>query len=239
MSWHAELVAPMDAHRQLAVTVDGGPGVTAVTGPNGSGKTTLLRVLAGVHPVHSAMVRLGERVVHDTARGRCMPPEQRRVGYVPQGYGLFPHLDVVDNVAFGLSTGAGALARGERRARAEAVLTELGVGSLASRRVHGLSGGEAQRVALARALVTDPAMLLLDEPLAALDARQRREVRTFLAERLGNLGCPTVLVTHDLRDLTELDATVVVLEDGRVVQQGTPDELAAAPATAFVSELAR
>ena len=91
----------------------------------------------------------------------------------------------------------------------------------------------------ARALVTDPALLLLDEPLAALDARQRREVRTFLAERLGNLGCPTVLVTHDLRDLTELDATVVVLEDGRVVQQGTPDELAAAPATAFVSELAR
>lgn len=212
-------------------------GTLAVLGPNGSGKTTLLRVLAGALRPERAEITIADAVLHSTERGVALPIEERRVGYVPQGYGLFPHLDVLGNVAFGLTTGSGRLDRDEAIGRARTLLTELGCEQLAGRRVDELSGGERQRVALARALVLEPELLLLDEPLAALDPATRREVRGFLAERLRAFGRPTVVVTHDPRDVQALDPEVAIMEAGRVVQQGTLAELRAAPASDLVAEL--
>ena len=169
------------------------------------------------------------------ARNIDVPMEERRVGYVPQGYGLFPHMTVLENVCFGLSV-RGRVDAASRRAMGLAQLESLGCASLAARMPERLSGGEQQRVALARALVTEPAMVLLDEPLAALDAISRRSVRRFLSSRLAQLAQPSVIVTHDIRDVEALGADVCVLEEGRVVQSGTPDELRAAPASPFVAE---
>lgn len=196
-------------------------GAVSLIGPNGSGKTTVLRVLAGALRPDSGEVGLGGRPV--AGDGGWVPPEDRRVAYVPQGLGLFPHLTVVDNVAFGAD-----------RERAWAMLETLGLRSLAERRPGGLSGGEAQRVALARALVTDPQLLLLDEPLAALDVGARREVRAWLVAQLA--GRDVVWVTHDARDVRALRGQVVVLNDGAVVQRGRPPELASDPANPFVAE---
>ncbi len=227
--WRASVRARLGA-LELDVDLEGGPGVLAIVGPNGSGKTTLLRILAGAVAAQRAELVVGERPLD------VLPVEARGVGYVPQGFGLFPHLDVLGNVAFGLSTRG--VPRAERRERARRLLAELGCEGLAARGVHSLSGGEQQRVALARALVIEPRLLLLDEPLAALDATTRRTVRTFLAERLRAYGRPTLLVTHDPRDIAALDATVCVLEAGRAVQRGTLEALRADPATDFVAEFA-
>ena len=228
-------------HRQgaLQLSVDLAPSgsVLALAGPNGSGKTTLLRILAGALRADHAHITVGAEVWADADRKLHRPPEARRVGYLPQGYGLFPHLDVLDNMAFGLSTGAARRPRAERRAHARAVLAELGASDLAERSVAALSGGQQQRVALARALAAGPTLLLLDEPLAALDVTHRRSVRQLLAERLPALPCPSVVVTHDRRDLQALGAEVVVLDGGRVVQTGTVEALQASPATPFVAEL--
>lgn len=233
--WSAALTAGAGPFR-LDVTVGGGPGVVAIIGPNGSGKTTLLRVLAGAVPAERAELVVGGRTLAASAEGIDVPMEERRIGYVPQGYGLFPHLDVLDNVAFGLSTAGRGVPSSERRTRARKVLEELGAGGLAGRRVQGLSGGEQQRVALARALVIEPELLLLDEPLAALDVSRRRTVRDFLADRLRRFARPTVLATHDVRDVAALDAVVYVLDAGRVAQRGSLAELRAAPASDFVAE---
>jgi ABC-type sulfate/molybdate transport systems ATPase subunit len=223
---------------ELAVELDGEAGPLALVGPNGSGKTTLLRVLAGALAPTQAEIELDGEVLTSTRRGIDVAIEDRRVGYVPQGYGLFVHLSALDNVAFGLSTGPRRIARAARRRRAQALLDELGCGELAARAVAGLSGGEQQRVALARALVIEPRLLLLDEPLAALDASTRRAVRARLTEHLREFDGPSILVTHDARDVAALDVPVCVLERGRVVQRGTLDELRAAPASEFVAEFA-
>jgi ABC-type sulfate/molybdate transport systems ATPase subunit len=214
----------------------GGEGALALIGPNGSGKTTALRALTGALELDAARVVVGGEVLEDTAAGVCVPVELRRVGYVPQDHGLFRHLSVVDNVAFGLRLGPGRLDTDEARARARAALAELGCEALSGRRPRALSGGEAQRVALARALVLEPRLLLLDEPTSALDAVTRRAVRAALARRLGARAEPTVLVTHDVRDVVALGARVCALDRGKLVQQGTLEELRAAPATAFVAE---
>lgn len=232
--WRAALRVVLDRFR-LDVEIAGGAGVLAVVGENGSGKTTLLRALAGAVPTERAEVVIGDRTLASSARGIDTPMERRCVGYVPQGYGLFPHLDVRDNVAFGLRAARG-LARGQARERASTLLAELGLEALARRAVGSLSGGERQRVALARALVLEPELLLLDEPLAALDATTRRAVRLFLAERLVAFGRPSVIVTHDVRDVAALDARVCVLAGGRVLQVGELAELRAAPASDFVRE---
>lgn len=227
--------ATMRAHLgpfTLDVELGGDDGVLALIGPNGSGKTTALRVLAGALAAERAVIEVDGRSL-DGPDGH-VPLEHRRVGYLPQGHGLFPHLSAEDNVAFGLSMGPRRRPKAERRAAARALLGELGCAELASRSVAGLSGGERQRVALARALIVEPALLLLDEPLAALDAISRRAVRRFLAERLPAYGRPAVLVTHDVRDVEALDATVCALEGGKVIQRGTLAELRAAPATPFV-----
>ncbi len=220
----------------LDVELAGDDQPLALVGPNGSGKTTLLRMVAGAVKPNEGEIEIAGEVVFDSTQAIDVPSERRHVGYLPQGYGLFPHLRVVDNVAFGLSTGPRKKARAERRAIARRLLAELDCLHLQARLPRHLSGGEQQRVALARALAVDPSLLLLDEPLAALDIAARRAVRSFLAERLRTMGRPSIFVTHDVRDVHALEATVCVLDAGGIVQRGTPEELRAAPATDFVAE---
>lgn len=232
MSYHVEIRLRLGA-LDLDVDLDGGPRPVAVVGPNGSGKTTLLRAIAGAHRPDAGTIRLGERLVFDAERGIDAPPEERRVGYVPQGHGLFPHLTALDNVAFG----APGATRVERRRAARAALEEVDAAALGDRAVGALSGGERQRVALARAMVVEPAILLLDEPMASLDVTARRATRDHLARHLAERPTPTIVVTHDPRDLRALGASVVVLEAGRVAQRGAPAEIAARPATEFAAAL--
>lgn len=208
----------------------------AIVGENGAGKTTLLRALVGGVAPRAGRVVLADHLLFDRGSGVDLPPEQRRIGYVPQGTALFPHMSVADNVGFGLRAHAG-LDAGARAQKVAATLDQLGCADLQHQRPADLSGGERQRVALARAVITKPAALVLDEPLAALDASARRELRGFLAQVLGEWGVPTVVVTHDPRDVVALGADVLVLAEGRVVQQGTVDGCRANPANAFVSEL--
>jgi len=230
MSWSARVRARAG---ELVLDVQvSGTGITALLGPNGAGKSTLLRALAGLHPIDSGRIVLENVVVADTAAGVRVPPEARRVGYLPQGYALFPHLSALDNVAFRLARQP----RRARRQRARAALQDLDAAHLADRRPAALSGGERQRVALARALVVEPRLLLLDEPLAALDVGVRRATRAFLAERVRAAGVPAVLITHDLRDVHALADQVLVLEAGRVVQAGPPAQINSAPASAFAAE---
>ncbi len=211
-----------------------GEGVVALVGPNGSGKTSLLRTIAGAyHPARGKLI-LGSRTLFDTASGVFVPPEHRRIGYVPQGYGLFPHLRVVENVAFGLRSRE--LTREQRRAAACASLEQFGCSHLADRYPARLSGGEQQRVALARAAIVDPELLLLDEPLAALDASARRTMRSTLAREIRARETPAIVVTHHAADVQALAGHVFVIEAGRVVQSGPPDDLREHPATAFVAE---
>lgn len=228
--WQVELRGQLGA-LELDVAFETGDGPTLLVGPNGAGKTTVLRAIAGAPLGLRGRIRLGDRTLLDTDTGLALPPEQRRIGYVPQGLGLFPHLSALDNVAFGCGFGPQA------RKRARAMLEEVEAGALADRRVHELSGGQRQRVALARALAPEPGGLLLDEPLSALDVGQRRRTRAFLQEHLRHPGRPAVVVTHDLRDILGLGGEIVVLDHGRVTQRGTAAELARAPTSEWVAEL--
>lgn len=233
--WRASVRVSLGGFR-LEVDLQGNGQVLALVGPNGSGKTTLLRALTGAIAGEQAELVVAGRVLESSHQGICLPVEQRRIGYVPQGYGLFPHLTALQNVAFGLSTGPAKLGKNARIEKARSMLRELGCEQLGARRVRELSGGEQQRVALARALVLDPRLLLLDEPLAALDAASRRSNRQFLAHQIALFGRPTVLVTHDARDVQALNAHIAVLEAGRLVQQGTLQSLRSDPASDFVAE---
>jgi molybdate transport system ATP-binding protein len=210
-------------------------GVTALLGPNGAGKSTTLQALAGLLRVSSGAVTLDGVVLDDAQRGVHLPAEERRVGIVFQDYLLFPHLSARDNVAFGLR--ARGIGKAEAREVADRWLTRMGLAAHAARRPRELSGGQAQRVALARALATEPRLLLLDEPLAALDAGTRMSVRTDLRGHLDEFGGATVVVTHDPLDALVLADHVVVIEDGRVVQAGTPAEVARQPRTRYVASL--
>jgi molybdate transport system ATP-binding protein len=212
--------------------------VTAVVGPNGAGKSTLLRALAGLVPLTAGAVVLDGRVL-ERAGGRespvRIPAEGRGIGVVFPDHLLFPHLTALQNVAFGPR--AHGVARADADDRARALLDRLGIAHLADRRPARLSGGQAQRVALARALVLEPPLLLLDEPMAALDAGTRLDVRDLLAEELRRFGGAAVLVTHDPVDALALADRIHVLEGGRRVQEGAPAEVAARPATAYVARL--
>jgi molybdate transport system ATP-binding protein len=203
-----------------------------LVGPNGAGKTSVLMMILGELVPRRGHVSLDGASLYDHMRDVDLPVEQRRIGFVPQRYALFPHLDVLANVAYGIRAGS----RAEREARARAALAELDAASLAARRPSALSGGEMQRVALARALAGGPHALLMDEPLAALDVGVRRDVRRFLAERLRAMAMPTVIVTHDVDDAEALDGQIVVIEAGAVVQTGRLSELAARPQTDFVKQ---
>jgi len=208
---------------ELALALEVERETFALVGPSGAGKTTALRAIAGlVRPARGRIV-LGDETLFDSERGVDRPPEERRVGLVFQEYALFPHLTVEANVGFG------------GRDRVGDLLDRFRIAHLARARPAEISGGERQRVALARALARDPAVLLLDEPMSALDAHTRAGVRAELQELLRELALPTILVTHDFEDAAALADRVGVLSEGRVLQLGTPDELVAAPADAFVA----
>jgi molybdate transport system ATP-binding protein len=233
--WHVQIEARIGT-LDLNVALQGQRQPTALVGPNGSGKTTLLRIICGAQAPTRGEIEVRGAVLYSSTRHVDLPPEQRAVGYVPQGYGLFPHLRAIDNVAFGQSVSRRRSARGLRREAAYAMLQQLDCVALAQRFPHELSGGEQQRVALARALITQPKLLLLDEPLAALDAGARRRVRSFLAARLSSLELPAIVVTHDARDAAALQAQVCVLERGRISQQGSLAQLQRDPSSDFVAE---
>lgn len=216
----------------VALAVPAG-GVVALTGPSGAGKTTLLRVIAGLLRPDAGIVTLGEEVWLDTARGINRPPEFRRCGVLFQDHALFPHLSAWRNVAYGLRDRP----RGRRRSDALGLLERFGVAALADALPRELSGGERQRVALARALARRPEVLLLDEPLSALDAATRATATTVLSELLRDAAVPAVVVTHDFVEASLLAGTIAVVAAGSIVQQGDAGELAAAPASAFVAEL--
>jgi molybdate transport system ATP-binding protein len=207
----------------------------ALIGANAAGKTTLLRCLAGLHTPDSGRIEVDGDTWFDSERRIDLPAHRRAVGVVPQQGVLFPHLDVEANVAYGLR--AARVPGGEARRRTGDALERYGLVALAGRRTGTLSGGERQRVALARATVLEPALLLLDEPLSMLDAASRAAVRASLRDLLRERSAATVLVTHDARDALELAAHAVVLEEGRVVQEGTPAELAQRPRSAPVAAL--
>lgn len=208
--------------------------VTAVVGPNGAGKTTLLRALAGLERVTSGGIRMGELLVDDGS-GVFVSPQRRSCGYVFQDYVLFPHLSVLENVAFGPRSRG--MPRRQARAEAGRLLLQLGISGLASRKPAALSGGQAQRVALARALASAPSLLLLDEPLSAADIATKRELRAGLVERLRDFKGCCVVVTHDPIDALLFAERVIVLEDGKVVQDDSPAGLAAHPRTGYVAAL--
>jgi molybdate transport system ATP-binding protein len=210
-------------------------GVVVLLGPNAAGKTTLLRALAGLVPLERGLVVLDGVTLDDPAAGVLVPTEKRPIGVVFQDYLLFPHLSVLENVAFGpRSRGAG---RAAARERALAVLDRVGLADRASDRPRALSGGQAQRVALARALATDPRLLLLDEPLAAMDAGARAELRRSLSRHLAAFPGVCLVITHDPIEAMTLGDRLVVLEGGRVVQAGTPEELSSHPRSRYVAEL--
>ncbi|HYZ90147.1 MAG TPA: ATP-binding cassette domain-containing protein [Myxococcales bacterium] len=203
-----------------------------VAGPNAAGKSSLLRLLLGVLRPDSGRVALDGSVLFDAAARVDVPVEERQLGYVPQDYALFPHLDVLENVMFGLRS----LSRDERLRRAKTWLDRLGASHLSRRPPGELSGGERQRVALARALAREPRTLLLDEPFASLDLLARREVRRALRAWLREWRLPALIVSHDPADAV-LGDRIAVLESGRIVQQGTVDELRQSPASEFVAGL--
>jgi molybdate transport system ATP-binding protein len=206
---------------ELALAV--GRETFALVGPSGAGKTSVLRAVAGLVRPERGTIALDGRLLFDTAAGIDCPPEERRVGFVFQEYALFPHMSVEQNIAY-----AG-------RRRAAEVLERFRIAHLAKARPGELSGGERQRVGLARALAREPDVLLLDEPLSALDMHTRAGVRAELKDLLDQLDLPVLLVTHDFQDAAVLANRGAVLVDGRIRQIGTPAELIAAPADAFVA----
>ncbi len=221
MALALDISLPLRSFRlELALAVDG---VVALVGPSGAGKTSVLRAIAGLARPEHGRIALGERAWFDAERRVFLPPDTRSVGLVFQEYALFPHLSVRRNVAFG------------GRGRVDELLERFRIAHLAEARPTELSGGERQRVALARALARDPAVLLLDEPLSALDAHTKGDVRAELQELLHELALPTLLVTHDYEDAAALAERIGVVVQGRLLQEGTPDELVAAPADAFVA----
>jgi molybdate transport system ATP-binding protein len=210
-------------------------GITALFGPSGAGKTLTLRHIAGLERAEGGRVVLDGRVLFDREARIDLPPRERRVGYVFQDYALFPHLDVESNIAFGLA----GRPREERGARVRKLLALVELDGFEGRPVKTLSGGERQRVALARALAPEPALLLLDEPFAALDFRVRAALRRGLRSIQRQAAVPMILVTHSLPDVRQLSDDLVLLDRGRVVAEGPTADLLTSPASAEIAELLR
>jgi molybdate transport system ATP-binding protein len=216
----------------LAVEVKAGE-CLAIVGPSGAGKSSALRAIAGLRKPDTGRIACGDEVWLDTRDGTDTPPDRRRCGYLFQDYALFDTMKVWRNVAYG----ARDVPRGDRRAAALGALERFGVEALADTMPATLSGGERQRVALARTLASAPNALLLDEPLAALDASTRAHAARSLRILMREAGVPSILVTHDFEEAVSLADRVAVLEAGRIVQVGAAQELAASPASAFVADL--
>jgi len=208
--------------------------VVALLGPSGSGKTTLLRAVAGLESPKSGTIDIGERRVFDGASDFEMPAEQRSLGLVFQSYALWPHKSVFDNVAYGLRLRK--LGKGEIEGKVGEVLSQLGLGHLGARFPHQLSGGQQQRVAIARALVYNPPVILLDEPLSNLDAKLREEARAFLRELIVRLGLSALMVTHDQAEAMAISDRILLLNNGKIEQQGSPQSMYETPDTLFTAE---
>jgi len=220
----------------LDVSVSAAAGqVLGILGPNGAGKSTLLSAVAGLTPVASGRITLAGQVMDDADAGTFVEASGRPVGFVFQNYRLFPHLTVADNVAF--SPRARGLGKRAARSAASHWIDRLGLADLAERKPDQLSGGQAQRVALARALAGQPTLLLLDEPLSALDAGTRLDVQAELRRHLADFTGPCLLVTHDPLEALVLADRLIVLENGRIVQEGTPAQIARQPGTDYVAKL--
>ena len=221
----------------LQASLEVGAEPVALVGPNGSGKTSLLLSILGLRQLQRGRIVLSDEVLFDAALAIDRPTEERHLAYLPQDFGLFPHLSAIDNVAFALACRSERVNPRQRRDQAMTWLDRFGIGNLAERNPSRLSGGERQRVALARALASSPKALLLDEPTASLDVEARVELRTFLAESIRSLGLPTILVTHDAMDVEALASRVAVLEKGQVVACGLLDDIRKNPPTSFASKL--
>lgn len=197
--------------------------VLGLFGPSGSGKTSFLETMAGLRRPLEGEIRVGDRVLFSSAAHIDLAPHERRLGYVPQDALLFPHLDVRRNLLYGARDGGGALS-------VEACAEMLEIASLLSRRIRDLSGGERQRVAIGRALMTSPLLLLLDEPLAAVDRARRERILPYLLRIRRELQVPLVYVTHDEDELAQIADRVLMIDDGRVVSAGKPDQVLRTPA---------
>jgi iron(III) transport system ATP-binding protein len=208
--------------------------VVALLGPSGSGKTTLLRAVAGLESPKAGTIHIGERQVYDGPTKLDMPAEARNLGLVFQSYALWPHKTVFDNVAYGLKLRK--MGKSEIAAKVNEVLKQLGLGHLGERFPHQLSGGQQQRVAIARALVYNPPVILLDEPLSNLDAKLREEARAFLRELIVRLGLSALMVTHDQAEAMAISDRILLLNNGKIEQQGTPQSMYETPDTLFTAE---
>ncbi|MFS2215343.1 ABC transporter ATP-binding protein [Telluria sp. Tellsp104] len=208
--------------------------VVALLGPSGSGKTTLLRAVAGLESPKAGTIDIGERRVFDGSKKLELPAEARNLGLVFQSYALWPHKTVFDNVAYGLKLRK--LAARDIEPKVREVLAQLGLGHLGERFPHQLSGGQQQRVAIARALVYNPPVILLDEPLSNLDAKLREEARAFLRELIVRLGLSALMVTHDQAEAMAISDRILLLNNGKIEQQGTPQSMYEAPDTLFTAE---
>jgi iron(III) transport system ATP-binding protein len=208
--------------------------VVALLGPSGSGKTTLLRAVAGLESPKSGAIRIGERSIYDGERDLEVPAEERNLGLVFQSYALWPHKTVFDNVAYGLKLRK--MSSSDIAERVKKVLPQLGLGHLGERFPHQLSGGQQQRVAIARALVYNPPVILLDEPLSNLDAKLREEARAFLRELIVRLGLSALMVTHDQTEAMAISDRILLLNNGKIEQQGSPQSMYATPDTLFTAE---
>jgi molybdenum ABC transporter ATP-binding protein len=220
---------------EVALRLEVEPGGSlALAGPSGAGKTSVVRMVAGLLRPDRGVIRCNGETWFDTGSGINVPPEGRRCGFVFQDYALFPHLRAWQNVAYGMPR----VSRAQRRERALDLLHSLGVAALADERPATLSGGERQRVALARALAREPDVLLLDEPLSALDPRTHAHAATELGEVLRRAAIPAIVITHDFADASLFGDEVGIIDAGRLVQLGPAAELAAAPASGFVADFA-
>jgi molybdate transport system ATP-binding protein len=206
-----------------------------IIGPNGAGKSTLLHALLGIVPATRGRIEVAGTLLFDGERGLSIPVEQRKLAYLPQDYGLFPHLTVAQNVAFALACANPRTSRKERARATSMAIERLDLGAQATRYPRTLSGGEKQRAALARTLCVAPKALLLDEPMAALDVHARRELVSALAGQLRELALPALVVTHDAYEAQLLGCRIAVLERGRFTQIGTWSDLVARPASNFVA----
>jgi molybdate transport system ATP-binding protein len=219
---HAVLTLPTDSFS-----------ITVLFGPSGSGKTTVLRCLAGLERPNEGFIRLGAETWFDAGRGVCVPPQKRGIGYLFQDYALFPHLTVLANVGYGLHS----IGRAERRRRATEICQVVGLTGLEHRYPHQLSGGQQQRAALARALARRPSLMLLDEPLSALDAPARAQLRRELRSLLAPRASATLLVTHDRVEALAVGDKVLILEEGRICQSGPIHEVFARPQTPSIARI--
>jgi iron(III) transport system ATP-binding protein len=208
--------------------------VVALLGPSGSGKTTLLRAVAGLESPKGGSITIGQRTVFDGERKLEMPAEERSLGLVFQSYALWPHKTVAENVAYGLKLRK--MNGSDIAERVKSVLGQLGLGHLGERYPHQLSGGQQQRVAIARALVYNPPVILLDEPLSNLDAKLREEARVFLRELIVRLGLSALLVTHDQGEAMAISDRILLLNNGKIEQQGSPQSMYETPDSLFTAE---